>query len=99
VLSFARPNDEQRGVVLSRALESMGLSRHHIDALITATGPQRVTRDYGFTFSDLTQRLLPTIVLDAYPTRRVEGTRAIEIARAMAPTPPFRDGVSAMKSA
>jgi AAA+ superfamily predicted ATPase len=83
VLSFARPGDEQRRI---------GLGRHHIEALVSATGPQRGGRDYGFTFSDLTQRLLPTIVLDAYPTRAVDGARAVEIARSMVPTPPFRDG-------
>jgi AAA+ superfamily predicted ATPase len=99
VLSFGRPNDEQRSIVLSSSLESIGLSRHHVAALVTATGPQRGVRDYGFTFSDLTQRLLPTIVLDAYPTRRVDAARAIEIARAMTPTPPFRDEVPAMRSA
>jgi AAA+ superfamily predicted ATPase len=92
VLSFARPADEQRRFVLSSRLEPIGLGRHHIDALVAATGPQGGSRDYGFTFSDLTQRLLPTIVLDAYPTRAVDGARAVEIARSMAPTPPFRDG-------
>jgi AAA+ superfamily predicted ATPase len=92
VLSFARPADEQRRFVLSSRLEPIGLTRHHIDALVSATGPQRGARDYGFTFSDLTQRLLPTIVLDAYPTRAIDGARAVEIARSMVPTPPFRDG-------
>jgi AAA+ superfamily predicted ATPase len=92
VLSFARPSTEQRRFVLQSRLEPIGLGRHHIDALVDATGPQRGARDYGFTFSDLTQRLLPTIVLDAYPSKPVDGARALEIARAMAPTPPFRDG-------
>lgn len=92
VLSFARPSEEQRRFVLSSRLEPLGLGRPHIDHLVVATGPQRDSREYGFTFSDLTQRLLPTIVLDAYPLRAVEGARAIEIAQAMAPTPPFRDG-------
>ncbi|MFN3613233.1 MAG: AAA family ATPase [Rubrimonas sp.] len=94
VLSFSRPNDEQRRFVLSARLEPMGIGQHHIDALIAATGSIRGTREQGFTFSDLTQRLLPAIVLDAYPTRPVDGARAVEIARAMAPTPPFRDGGS-----
>ena len=92
VLSFTRPGDEQRRFVLSSSLESIGLGRHHIDALVIATGPQRDARDYGFTFSDLTQRLLPAIVLDAYPSRAIDGARAIEIARGIIPTPPFRDG-------
>lgn len=92
VLSFGRPCEEQRRFVLSSRLEPIGLGHHHIDALVAATGPHPGARDYGFTFSDLTQRLVPTIVLDAYPTKAVDGARAVEIAQAMLPTPPFRDG-------
>ena len=92
VLSFGRPCEEQRRFVLSSRLEPIGLSHHHIDALVVATGPHPGARDCGFTFSDLTQRLLPTIVLDTYPTKAVDGARAVEIAQAMLPTPPFRDG-------
>jgi hypothetical protein len=91
VMSFTRPNDEQRRFVLLSRLEALGLGRQHVDALVAATGPQHGLRDHGFTFSDLTQRLLPSIVLDAYPSKAVDGNRAVEIARAMAPTPPFRD--------
>lgn len=94
VLTFGRPNDEQRRVVLSSHLDSMGLGPQQINSLVAATGPHR-SRPYGFTFSDLTQRLLPTIVLDAYPARAIDGPRAVEIARAMDPTPPFRDGTAA----
>ena len=68
----------------------LGLSHAHIKALVVATGA-RQGQEFGFTFSDLTQRLIPTIVLDAYPDRPVDGTRAVSIAREMAPTPPFRD--------
>lgn len=96
VLSFSRPGDEQRRFVISSGLEPIGLVRQQIEAIVTATGPQRGGRDYGFTFSDLTQRLLPAIVLDAYPTRAIDGARAIEIARTMVPTPPFRDDEAAL---
>ena len=92
VMSFTRPNDEQRRFVLSSRLEALGLSGKHVDAIVAATGPQRGTREYGFTFSDLTQRLLPSIVLDAYPANAVDGARAVTLARGMVPTPPFRDG-------
>lgn len=92
VLTFGRPNDEQRRFVLSSRLEPLGLTREQIKALVGATGPQHGVREHGFTFSDLTQRLLPTIILDAYPSHPVNAARAAEIARAMAPTPPFRDG-------
>lgn len=93
VLEFSRPNDEQRRFVLSSRLDPLGIPREKIDAIVVATGPRNGVRDYGFTFSDLTQRLLPTIVLDAYPTNPVRASRALEIARGMAPTPPFRDKV------
>lgn len=92
VLSFGRPNDEQRRFVLSSRLEPLGFTRQQIEVLVDVTGPQRGAREHGFTFSDLTQRLLPAIVLDAYPSQPVSAARAAEIARGIAPTPPFRDG-------
>ncbi len=91
VLSFARPSEDQRRFVLSNRLKPIGLDRQHIETLVTLTGP-REARNYGFTFSDLTQRLLPAIVLDAYPSGPVDGARAVELARDIIPTPPFRDG-------
>ncbi len=94
ILTFARPSDEQRRFVLSDRLSGIGIGPKHIEAMVTATGPQRGGREYGFTFSDLTQRLLPSIVLDAYPSKPVEAGRALEIARGMAPTPPFRDAAA-----
>lgn len=95
VLAFARPNDEQRRSVLSSGLEPVGLTRQQIDALVAATGQIPGTREHGFTFSDLLQRLLPTLVLDAYPSCPIDGARAVQIARTMEPTPPFRDGNAA----
>lgn len=93
VLSFTRPNDEQRRHVFHHRLAPLGLNSQNIDALVRATGAQN-GHEAGFTFSDLTQRLIPTIVLDAYPSNPVNGTRAIEIARNMKPTPPFRDSAN-----
>ena len=52
-------------------LQQLGFSKPQIDA--DCRGDRRADgRDYGFTFSDLTQRLLPAIVLDAYPAQRGE---------------------------
>jgi len=91
ILTFARPNDEQRRFILSTRLSGLGFNPSQVEALVGATGPQRGAREVGFTFSDLTQRLLPDIILDAYPSRPVDAGRALEIARGMAPTPPFKD--------
>ena len=90
ILTFTRPNTEQRTAVLAPSLCSLGLSEAQLVAVVDATGP-RQNADYGFTFSDLTQRLLPAIVLDAYPDSAVQPSRAIEIARTMVPTAPFQE--------
>jgi len=92
ILPFRRPNDEQRRYVLWKYLGGLGFSDEQINKLVAATGPLD-ERDYGFTFSDLTQRLLPSIVLDAYPEKPVEAKRVLEIAREMLPTPPFKEDV------
>ncbi|MGE0674678.1 MAG: AAA family ATPase [Methylibium sp.] len=89
ILTFERPNDAQRHAVLDVALHALGLSAKQIEDLVVATGKGK--GPYGFTFSDLTQRLIPALVLDAYPTRGVEAARALEIARQMKPTPPFEE--------
>lgn len=91
ILTFARPNETQRQALLSPLLKQLGFFQPQIDAIVAATGP-RQEGGYGFTFSDLTQRLLPAIVLDAYPTEKVDATRALEVVRKMVPTAPFQDG-------
>lgn len=90
ILTFSRPNADQRREILGPALEQIGFTKPEVEAVVTATEAIN-GRDYGFTSSDLTQRLLPAIVLDAYPDRPVRAQRAAEIARAMVPTPPFQD--------
>ncbi|MEN5221625.1 ATP-binding protein [Stenotrophomonas sp. TWI602] len=90
ILTFTRPDEAQRRHVLHERLEPLGLSKAQFDGLVAATGA-RNRHDVGFTFSDLTQRLIPSIVLDAYPERAIDGKRAIEIAEQMTPTPAFRD--------
>jgi len=89
ILSFSRPNDEQRRFILKRAFDGTGLSEKVYDKLVTVTGPEE--GKVGFTFSDLTQRLIPAIVLDAYPDSPVSAEAAIRIARSTTPTPAFQD--------
>lgn len=90
VLLFERPSAEQRHAVAGPALRELGLTDSDINAIVAATGASS-TRSYGFTYSDLTQRLIPAIVLDAYPDDHVRPARALEIARSLVPTPPFTE--------
>jgi SpoVK/Ycf46/Vps4 family AAA+-type ATPase len=93
ILIFERPDETQRRAVLAGAFDQMGFSAAQIERLVAATG-RTENRRYGYTFSDLTQRLIPAIVLDAYPSRPLDPRRAHEIALAMAPTPPFRESTA-----
>ncbi len=90
ILVFERPNAVQRMEVLSRRLGDAGFNKTDLQALVNATGSQP-KRDYGFTYSDITQRLLPAIVLDAYPDGPIRPSRAFELAQSISPTPPFRE--------
>lgn len=87
ILSFARPDTAQRATILE-PLGRLGLSGSQIAAVVKATGARKNV-GYGFTFSDLTQRLLPAIILDAYPNSAVDPNRAVLIAQTMTPTAPF----------
>jgi AAA+ superfamily predicted ATPase len=88
VIEFGRPGVEQRRTVITAALEGVGFSDEQIGKLVDATGA--LGEAPGFTYSDLTQRLLPGLVLDAYPDRSLDFARALQIAEATKPTPPFR---------
>lgn len=92
IFSFTRPNAEQRRAVLESSLNEAGLNAADVDRIVAATGEDRSKP--GFTYSDLTQRLIPTLVLDAYPDRAITSSRALELARQIRPTPAFRDGVA-----
>ncbi|CAA0159823.1 AAA+ superfamily predicted ATPase [Tenacibaculum maritimum] len=90
ILKFGRPNEEQRLSVLKEALVELGFTNDDIKDILSLTGKTK-EREYGFTFSDLTQRLLPSLVLDAYPSEAVNPKKAKEIVSSIIPTPPFQD--------
>ena len=90
LLTFKRPDDAERRAILARALAPLKFTDSTIVSLVAATGPQN-GRDYGFTFSDLVQRLLPAIALEAYPDGPVRPDDALAVSQRLVPTPPFRE--------
>jgi AAA+ superfamily predicted ATPase len=90
ILKFGRPNEEQRLAVLKESFQELGLSEKQLKKVVSATGGNS-NREYGFTFSDLTQRLLPAIVLDAYPNTPVTEEIILKIVTKIEPTPPFQN--------
>jgi AAA+ superfamily predicted ATPase len=94
ILIFQRPNEEQRFALLSAPLIEVGFSDAEVRKLVAITGAVK-GRDYGFTYSDLTQRLLPRIVLDAYPDNAVTFSRAMKVVETVSPTAPFNEARNA----
>lgn len=89
LLVFGRPDEAKRRQLLEPRLAELGFTPDDIDAIVAATGPRN--GQPGFTYSDLTNRLIPGIVLDAYPHRAITPEQAIAITREMRPTPAFKE--------
>jgi AAA+ superfamily predicted ATPase len=85
---FERPDDTQREAALARLIQGVALSTEEIRGLVKATGAID-GRPYGYTYSDLYQRLVPAAVLAAYPDRPLTGDLLLQAAASIEPTPPF----------
>jgi len=84
---FDRPDDAQRREVLSSALDGLSIDAKTITKLVGLTGPR--DKLPGFTYSDLTQRLIPACVMAAFPDQPLTAATILDVASALAPTPVF----------
>jgi AAA+ superfamily predicted ATPase len=89
IFIFRRPDDFQRRAVLSDALLGTGIDTGTIDKLVDLTGPS--SGRPGFTYSDLTQRLIPAAVLAAFPAGPLTADILLDVAVGLSPTPEFRE--------
>jgi AAA+ superfamily predicted ATPase len=92
ILKFSRPTDDQRREILSKILSPLAFLEPELIKLVEATGPNNGR--IGFTFSDITQRLIPAIVLDAYPDSPILSQRALELVISITPTPQFTEDIN-----
>ena len=85
---FERPNEEQRESLLRQAFKNIFDDSQYRE-LAELTGPTRNGREYGYTFSDVTQRFIPGIVREAFPDRPVTFELARSVLDLVEPTQPF----------
>ncbi len=62
IVTLQRPNEAQRRLLLSELLEGVALNDDELNHLVALTGPTD-RRDFGYTYSDLRQRLVPEAVI------------------------------------
>ena len=85
MLVFNRPDAAQRGEVLSVLLKHFELKDKDI-ASINAVFDKK---SQAVTYSDLTQRFLPNLILASFPDGPVTVKKAIDVAERLEPTKPF----------
>ena len=92
IIEFIRPNIEQTKSVLS-VLSEAGFSDEQISKLakVAIDNKKNGTR---FTYADLTQKVLPAIVLNAYPDKPIVFDDAFKIIEKIVPTPSFKDEIN-----
>jgi len=94
VFEFARPGVELCIKLLEQNFAGTSISIKDIAKLADELGPTKA-REFGFTFSDITQRFVPAVVLAAYPNSALTFEVAAAVLSKTHPTPPFREeGVS-----
>lgn len=89
VFEFTRPGLEMRQKLLTAQLGGIGFSQADLAKIAECLG-ETESRPYGYTFSDITQRFIPSLVLAAYPTRKITRELALRIIDDTPPTPPFK---------
>lgn len=84
---FGRPDDNQRRAVLTQALHGTSISATTITKLVEVTGPGGGRPD--FTYSDLTQRLVPAAILASFPDKPLTEDTLLTVAHELQATPEF----------
>ena len=89
IFCFRRPNIEQRKFVFTESFKGIGFTDEQINQLVKLSGKSK--EKPAFTFSDITERFMYAVVMDAYPDKAIEFERAEEMLENMEPTPPFTE--------
>jgi SpoVK/Ycf46/Vps4 family AAA+-type ATPase len=88
VYDFQRPNDAQRAYLLEKLLPDLNLSETQLSKVVDATG--RGHGLYGFSYSDIVQRLIRDALLTAFAEDRpLDADTLLRAAHGMQATPPF----------
>jgi SpoVK/Ycf46/Vps4 family AAA+-type ATPase len=92
IYHFDRPTADQRAEVLRRLLKSAGINDAQIAHLVTLTEPRSLpgfgAAVHRYTYSDLTQRMIPHAVEEAiYAQTSVSIKHLVQASQAVLPTP------------
>jgi AAA+ superfamily predicted ATPase len=87
VFDFKRPNLDQRVDVLKSYLAGTDLKPTDIATLAQSMGESGARP--GFTYSDITERFVPSLIMAAYPNHKITEKLAEKVLSETAPSPSF----------
>lgn len=90
IFEFSRPNENQRYLIFKTYLDGIDLQDEEIKTIAKMTGPIE-DRKYGYTYSDIIQKLLPSLVLKAFPDEKISLNNIMKLINEIKPTPPFEE--------
>jgi|SRR5882672_8667545 len=88
-LTFERPNDKARAELFQTSIPELRLNKNQIEELVRLTGErEQKNEEIPFTASDITDRLLPSALREAYSQdRELRFEDLLQQARLIKPTP------------
>jgi SpoVK/Ycf46/Vps4 family AAA+-type ATPase len=89
IFKFVRPTAEQRLVIFQKYLEGTTFSPDDLQKLVKLTG-ENETRQYGYTYSDIIQIILPALILDTFPQGQITLESVERILQKIPPSPPIK---------
>jgi SpoVK/Ycf46/Vps4 family AAA+-type ATPase len=90
IFQFDRPSEEQLLHLFQEFLKGINIMEDEWQMLVGIC-TKNDKRDYGFTYSDITQKILPSILLTSYPDKPVTFETVMNIIKNAVPTPPFSE--------
>lgn len=89
IVTLQRPNEAQRQALLSELLEGIALNDDELNHLVALTGPTDRC-DFGYTYSDIRQRLVPeAVILGVTYDVPLSYKIVVEAVKRVPPTRPF----------
>jgi SpoVK/Ycf46/Vps4 family AAA+-type ATPase len=100
IVTLQRPNEAQRRLLFTELLEGVALNSDELDYIVSVTGPAD-GRDFGYTYSDIRQRLVPeAVIMGVTSNVPLSYQILVEAIKRVPPTRPFaHEGVGKQHNA
>jgi SpoVK/Ycf46/Vps4 family AAA+-type ATPase len=86
IMEFERPDGDERKELFTKTLSGTGIKEKEFDKLVELTGPDKNT-GLGYSFSDLTLKLLPEAVAESFPNKPLSFEVLEKVIKRVKPSP------------